>query len=193
MKVVTGQKEYFPEIGKIQFEGKDSNNPLAFKWYDENKIVAGKTMKDHFRFAIAYWHTFCGDGNDPFGGATLNYGWNDGSDAITRGKQKMDAAFEFITKIGAPFYCFHDFDLVSEGANIAESDKNVQTIVDYAKEKQTESGVKLLWGTSNVFSNPRYMNGAATNPDFAVLAQAATQIKRALDATIALGGENYVF
>lgn len=193
MKVVTGQKEYFPEIGKIQYEGKDSKNPLAFKWYDENKIVAGKTMKDHFRFAIAYWHTFCGDGNDPFGGATINYDWNNTSDAITRGKQKMDAAFEFITKIGAPYYCFHDFDLVSEGKDIAESDKNVQAIVDYAKEKQSESGVKLLWGTANVFSNPRYMNGAATNPDFAVLAQAATQIKRALDATIALGGENYVF
>jgi xylose isomerase len=193
MKVVTGQKEYFPEIGKIQFEGKDSKNPLAFKWYDENKIVAGKSLKDHFRFAIAYWHTFCGDGNDPFGGATLHYGWNDGGDAITRGKQKMDAAFEFITKIGAPFYCFHDFDLVSEGANISDSDKNVQAIVDYAKEKQTDSGVKLLWGTANVFSNARYMNGAATNPDFAVLAQAATQIKRALDATIELGGENYVF
>lgn len=193
MKVVTGQKEYFPEIGKIQFEGKDSKNPLAFKWYDENKIVAGKPMKDHFRFAIAYWHTFCGDGNDPFGGATLNYGWNDGSDAVTRGKQKMDAAFEFITKIGAPYYCFHDFDLVSEGASITESDKNVQAIVNYAKEKQAESGVKLLWGTANVFSNARYMNGAATNPDFAVLAQAATQIKRALDATVELGGENYVF
>jgi xylose isomerase len=193
MKVVTGQKEYFPEIGKIQYEGKESKNPLAFKWYDENKVVAGKTMKDHFRFAIAYWHTFCGDGNDPFGGATLNYAWNNSTDAITRGKGKMDAAFEFITKIGAPYYCFHDFDLVSEGATIAESDKHVQAIVDYAKQKQTESGVKLLWGTANVFSNPRYMNGAATNPDFAVLAQAATQIKRALDATIALGGENYVF
>jgi xylose isomerase len=193
MKIVTGQKEYFPGIGKIQFEGKDSKNPLAFKWYDENKIVAGKSLKDHFRFAIAYWHTFCGDGNDPFGGATLNYAWNDAGDAITRGKQKMDAAFEFITKIGAPYYCFHDFDLVSEGSSIAESDKNVQAIVDYAKEKQGASGVKLLWGTANVFSHPRYMNGAATNPDFTVLAYAATQIKRAIDATVALGGENYVF
>ncbi len=193
MKVVTGQKEYFPGIGKIQYEGKDSKNPLAFKWYDENKVVAGKTMKEYFRFAIAYWHSFCGDGGDPFGGETHNYPWKTGSDAISRGKNKMDAAFEFITKIGAPFYCFHDFDLVSEGANIAESDKNVQAIVDYAKAKQAESGVKLLWGTANVFSNPRYMNGAGTNPDFAVVAQAATQIKRALDATIELGGENYVF
>lgn len=193
MKVVTGQKEYFPGIGKIQYEGKDSKNPLAFKWYDENKVVAGKTLKEHFRFAIAYWHSFCGDGGDPFGGETHLYPWREGSDAISRAKNKMDAAFEFITKIGAPFYCFHDFDLVSEGKDIAESDKNVQAIVDYAKEKQAESGVKLLWGTANVFSNPRYMNGAGTNPDFAVVAQAATQIKRALDATIELGGENYVF
>ncbi|MBN1951521.1 MAG: xylose isomerase [Bacteroidales bacterium] len=188
-----GNKEHFPGIGKIKFEGKESKNPLAFKYYDENKIVAGKSLKDHFRFAIAYWHTFCGDGSDPFGNATMNYSWKDGADAISKGKNKMDAAFEFFTKIGAPFYCFHDFDLVGEGSSIAESDKNVQAIVDYAKEKQAESGVKLLWGTANVFSNPRYMNGAATNPDFAVLAQAATQVKRALDATIELGGQNYVF
>jgi xylose isomerase len=193
MKVVTGKKEYFPGIGKIKYEGKDSTNPLAFKWYDENKVVAGKTMKELFRFAIAYWHTFCGDGQDPFGGPTHDYPWKDGADSITKAKNKMDAAFEFITKIGAPYYCFHDFDLVNEGTNIAESDKNVKAIVDYAKSKQAESGVKLLWGTANVFSNPRYMNGAATNPDFSVLTHAATQIKRALDATIELGGENYVF
>lgn len=193
MKVVLGNKEYFPGIGKIPFEGKESKNPLAFKYYDENQVVAGKSMKDHFRFAIAYWHTFCGDGGDPFGGSTHDYAWDKGADAITKGKNKMDAAFEFITKIGVPHYCFHDFDLVGEGSDIAESDKNVQALVDYAKQKQAESGVKLLWGTANVFSNARYMNGAATNPDFAVVAQAATQIKRALDATIALGGENYVF
>ena len=193
MKVVTGNTEYFPKIGKISFEGKESKNPLAFKYYDENKVVAGKTMKDHFRFAVAYWHSFCGDGSDPFGGTTHNYAWKEGSDAISKGKQKMDAAFEFISKIGIPFYCFHDFDLVQEGSNINESDKNVQALVDYAKQKQAESGVKLLWGTANVFSNARYMNGAATNPDFAAVAYAATQIKRALDATIALGGENYVF
>jgi xylose isomerase len=195
MKVVTGSKEYFPGIGKIKFEGKGSKNPLAFKWYNEDQVVAGKTMKDHFRFAVAYWHTFCGDGQDPFaiGNPTQFHAWNAGADAISKGKNKMDAAFEFISKIGIPFYCFHDFDTVSEGTSIAESDKNLQAIVDYAKAKQAESGIKLLWGTANVFSNPRYMNGAATNPDFAVLAQAATQIKRALDATIALGGENYVF
>ncbi|MBN1116951.1 MAG: xylose isomerase [Bacteroidales bacterium] len=193
MKVVTGNKEYFKGIDQIKYEGRESNNPLAFKWYDENKVVAGKTMKDHFRFAIAYWHSFCGDGGDPFGGASLVYPWNDGADAITRAKNKMDAAFEFFTKIGAPYYCFHDTDIVEEGGSIAETDKRVATIVDYAKQKQAESGVKLLWGTANVFSNPRYMNGAATNPDFAVVANAATQIKRAIDATIALGGENYVF
>ena len=193
MNVVIGNKEYFPGIGKIKFEGKESKNPLSFKYYDENKVVAGKSMKDHFRFAVAYWHTFCGDGSDPFGNATMNYAWREGKDDITKGMNKMDAAFEFITKLGAPFYCFHDFDIVSEGSSIAESDKNIQALVDYAKKKQAESGVKLLWGTANVFSNPRYMNGAATNPDFAVLAQAATQIKRALDATIELGGQNYVF
>jgi xylose isomerase len=193
MNVVIGNKEYFPGIGKIKFEGKESKNPLAFKYYDENQVVAGKTMKDHFRFAIAYWHTFCGDGSDPFGNSTMNYAWDAGADAISKAKNKMDAAFEFFTKIGAPYYCFHDFDLVNEGSSIAESDKNVQAIVDYAKQKQSESGVKLLWGTANVFGNARYMNGAATNPDFAVLAQAATQIKRAIDATISLGGENYVF
>ncbi len=193
MNIVTGKQEYFPGIGKIQYEGKESKNPFAYKWYDENKIVAGKTMKDYFRFAIAYWHTFCGNGNDPFGEATHKYKWDEGSDAITRGKNKMDAAFEFISKLGVSYYCFHDFDLVQEGSSINESDKNVQALIDYAKQKQAESGIKLLWGTANVFGNSRYMNGAATNPDFTVLAYAATQIKRALDATIALGGENYVF
>jgi xylose isomerase len=193
MSVLIGKKEYFPGINQIKFEGKESKNPLAFKWYNADQVVAGKKMKDYFRFAVAYWHTFCGDGNDPFGGATQKYAWNEGSDTIDKGKNKMDAAFEFISKMGIPYYCFHDFDLVKEGTSIAESDKNVQAVVDYAKQKQAESGIKLLWGTANVFSNARYMNGAATNPDFAVVAQAATQIKRALDATIALGGENYVF
>ncbi len=193
MKVVIGNKEYFTGIGKISFEGKESKNPLAFRHYDENKMVAGKTMKDHFRFAIAYWHSFCGDGADPFGDTTHDYVWDKGTDAITKGKQKMDAAFEFITKLGVPYYCFHDFDLVKEGSSIIESDKNIQALIDYAKQKQTESGVKLLWGTANVFGNARYMNGAATNPDFTVVTHAATQIKRAIDTTIALGGENYVF
>lgn len=193
MDYLTGNKEFFKGIGKIKFEGRDSDNPLAFKFYDENKVIAGKTMKDHLRYAVAYWHTFCGTGGDPFGPGTMDFAWDHGKDAITRGKEKMDAAFEFFTKIGAPYYCFHDTDLVEEGSSIAEYEKNLSTIVDYAKEKQKASGVKLLWGTANVFSNPRYMNGASTNPDFNVITFAATQVKNALDATIALGGENYVF
>ncbi|MDZ7605043.1 MAG: xylose isomerase [Cyclobacteriaceae bacterium] len=185
---------FFPTISKIKYEGKGSTNPFAFKYYDENqKVVGGKTMKEYFRFAIAYWHTFCGTGNDPFGPGTKKFPWDVNTDPVQRAKDKMDAAFEFITKIGAPFYCFHDFDLIEEGSSIAESEKRLQTIVDYAKAKQKETGVKLLWGTANVFSNPRYMNGASTNPDFTALAWAGTQVKNAIDATIALGGENYVF
>jgi len=185
---------FFPTISKIKYEGKESTNPFAFKYYDENqKVIGGKTMKEYFRFAIAYWHTFCGTGGDPFGPGTKKFPWDAGSDAVQRAKDKMDAAFEFITKIGAPYYCFHDFDLIEEGSSIAESEKRLQTIVDYAKAKQKETGVKLLWGTANVFSNPRYMNGASTNPDFTALAWAGTQVKNAIDATIALGGENYVF
>jgi xylose isomerase len=193
MSYITGDQEYFKGIGKIKFEGRDSQNPLAFKYYDENKTIGGKTMKEHLRFAVAYWHTFCDGGSDPFGGDTLIFPWNAGNDAIAIAKNKMDAAFEFTTKLGVPFYCFHDFDTVKEGSTIAESEKRLQTIVDYAKEKQTASGVKLLWGTANLFSHKRYMNGASTNPDFNVIPYAATQVKNALDATIALGGENYVF
>lgn len=193
MNYCVGRKEYFKEVPKIQFEGKDTKNPLAFRYYDETKLVFGKSMKEYFRFAIAYWHSFCGGGGDPFGADTRSMPWNEGNDAIEKGKAKMDAAFEFITKLGVPFYCFHDFDLVQEGSSILESDKRVQALVDYAQEKQKASGVKLLWGTANLFSNPRFMNGAATNPDFKVLAWAGVQVKRALDATIALGGENYVF
>ncbi len=193
MSIVTGNTEYFPGIGKIGFEGRDSDNPLAFKWYDENAVVGGKTMKETLRFAIAYWHTFCGTGGDPFGPGTHNFPWFAGADADARAKNKMDAAFEFITKIGAPYYCFHDMDIMEEGATFAETTKRLETIVAYAKEKQAASGVKLLWGTANLFSNPRYMNGAGTNPDFGTVAYAGAQLKNALDATIALGGENYVF
>jgi xylose isomerase len=194
MEYLVGNKEYFKGIGKIKYEGKDSRNPLAFKWYDENQIVFGKTMKDYFRFAVAYWHSFCGNGSDIFGtDGSMDLAWNSGSDAISRGKAKMDAAFEFITKIGIPFYCFHDLDIVGEGKTIAETDKNIQALVEYAKEKQKTSGVKLLWGTANVFSHGRYTNGASTNPNFEVLTYAATQVKRAIDATIELGGSNYVF
>jgi xylose isomerase len=192
MDYLIGSKEYFNGIGKIKFEGKDSKNPLSFKWYDENKIVFNKSMKEYFRFAAAYWHSFCGTGGDPFGPGTKTLPWNQ-SDPILSGKAKMDAAFEFITKMGIPYYCFHDFDIVDEGDSIAESDKRIQAIVEYAKEKQKQSGVKLLWGTANVFSHKRYMNGASTNPDFNVLTYAATQVKRAMDATIELGGDNYVF
>jgi xylose isomerase len=193
MEYVLGNKEYFPGIGKIKFEGRESKNPLSFKFYDEKKLVGGKTMKDHFRFAMAYWHTLCGTGEDPFGPGTKEFPWAEGDDPIAVGKNKMDAGFEIMTKIGIPFYCFHDFDLVKQGDSIAESEKRLHAMIDYAKEKQKSSGVKLLWGTANLFSHKRYMNGAATNPDFHVVTYAATQVKNAIDATIALGGENYVF
>jgi len=193
MNITRGNKEFFPGIGAIQYEGPQSDNPLAYKWYDENKIVAGKSMKEHFRFAVCYWHTFCNTGSDPFGPGTKHFSWDVAGDAVQRAKDKMDAAFEFITKLGVPYYCFHDIDLVDEGNSIKEYESNLQAIVDYAKQKQSDSGVKLLWGTANVFSNPRYMNGASTNPDFSVVSWAGTQVKNALDATIALNGENYVF
>jgi xylose isomerase len=191
--IVLGNKEYYKGIGQIQFEGKESDNPLAFKYYNPDQVVAGKTMSEHFRFAIAYWHTFCGQGGDPFGPGTQNFAWDQSSDAVQAAKDKADAAFEFVTKMGFGHYCFHDTDLIQEGATFGESEKRILTITEYLKEKQAASGVKLLWGTANCFSNPRYMNGAATNPDFNVLARAGGQIKLALDATIALGGENYVF
>ena len=190
---IIGNKEYFKGIGTIQFEGKESDNPMAFKYYNPDKIVAGKTMREHFKFAIAYWHTFCGTGADPFGPGTQNFAWDKSNDPIQAGKDKADAAFEFISKMGFDYFCFHDFDLVKEGATFAESEKRLATITDYIKEKKAASGIKLLWGTANCFSNPRYMNGAATNPDFDVVARAGGQIKLALDATIKLGGENYVF
>jgi xylose isomerase len=193
MKVTTGNKVYFKGISRIKFEGKDSDNPMAFRYYNPKQRVGKKTMEEHFRFAIAYWHTFCGTGGDPFGPGTKNFPWSTSTDPVQRSLDKMDAAFEFITKIGAPFYCFHDYDLVEEGATLKESEKRMRIIVDYAKEKQKASGVKLLWGTANLFSNPRYMNGAATNPDFNVVCYAANQVKIALDATIELGGAGYTF
>lgn len=186
-------KTYFPTIGKIPFEGKESDNPMAFHYYDENRIIAGKTMKEHFKFSIAYWHSFCGTGGDPFGPGTIIHPWDSNPDPIQRAKDKMDAAFEFTSKIGAEYYCFHDIDLIDEGPTLADYEKRIQVITDYALEHQKASGIKLLWGTANVFSNPRYMNGASTNPNFDVLAFAGTQVKNALDATIKLSGENYVF
>lgn len=192
MEVLKGNKEYFKGIDQIKYEGPDSKNPLAFKWYDENKVVAGKTMKDHLRFAVAYWHTFCATGDDPFGPGTQLLPWLGASDPMDAAKEKMDAAFEFITKMNIPYYCFHDTDVVG-GGSVFEIEKKLAKMVDYAKEKQAASGVKLLWGTANVFSDPRYMNGASTNPDFNVLANAAVQVKNAIDATIELGGTGYVF
>lgn len=191
--VLIGEREYFKGIGKIGYEGPESDNPLAYRWYDAGKVIAGKTMEEHLRFAVAYWHSFNGNGSDPFGGPTLFFPWDESTDVIQRAKDKMDAAFEFFTKIGMPYYCFHDVDVVDYGDDVAENERRLQTLVGYAKEKQAASGVKLLWGTANLFSHKRYMNGAATNPDFAVVAHAGAQIKAALDATIALGGENYVF
>jgi xylose isomerase len=193
MTIVTGDKTYFPSVGQIKFEGPKSDNPFAYKWYDEQRQIQGKSLKELFKFAVSYWHTFCGTGGDPFGPGTKNFPWLQSSDPITQAKEKMDAAFEFITKLGVPYYCFHDIDLIDEGSSLAQYEKHMDAIVAYAKQKQADSGVKLLWGTANVFSNPRYMNGASTNPDFSVVAYAGTQVKNALDATIALGGENYVF
>ncbi len=193
MKVTIGNQEYFKGIGKIEYEGPESRNPLAFRFYDENKVIAGKTMKEHFRFAVAYWHTFCGTGEDPFGPGTQDFPWAVNTDPVQAAKDKLDAAFEFISKLGLPYYCFHDRDLAPEGSTVSESEKNLQELTALAKLKQQESGIQLLWGTANVFSHPRYMNGAATNPDFEVLTHAAAQVKAALEATVELGGSNYVF
>ncbi|GIL24031.1 MAG: xylose isomerase [Bacteroidota bacterium] len=193
MKVIKGKQEYFKGIRAIRYEGPESDNPLAFKFYNPNKKIGRKTMQEHLRFAIAYWHTFCGTGGDPFGTGTKQFPWLQNADPVKRAFDKMDAAFEFITKIGAPFYCFHDYDLVDEAPTLAESEKRLRKIVDYAKQKQKDSGVKLLWGTANLFGNPRYMNGAATNPDFHVVTHAAAQVKNAIDATIELGGMGYTF
>lgn len=190
---ILGDKEYFKGIGDITFEGKESDNPLAFKYYNPEQVVAGKTMREHFKFAIAYWHTFCGQGSDPFGPGTQSFPWDTAADPIQAAKDKADAAFEFMSKMGFDYFCFHDYDLIQEGPTFAASEKRLATITEYLKEKKAASGIKLLWGTANCFSNPRYMNGAATNPDFDVVARAGGQIKLALDATIALEGENYVF
>ncbi|MDG0979127.1 MAG: xylose isomerase [Halieaceae bacterium] len=193
MTITLGSTEFFPEVSAIRFEGPETDNPLAFRYYNPSQIVAGKTMSDHFKFAVCYWHSFCGEGNDPFGPGTFNFPWMTESDPIARAKLKMDAAFEFITKLGIDYYCFHDVDLVDEASTHKESQRRLAIMVDYAKEKQAKSGIKLLWGTANLFSNPRYMNGASTNPDFNVVARAGAQLKDAIDATIALNGENYVF
>jgi len=191
--IITGDREFYKGIGKIEYEGKESDNPLAFKYYDANKMVAGKTMKEHFKFAVAYWHTFCGQGADPFGLGTQDFPWDKSNDIMQRAKDKADAAFEFISKMGFEYFCFHDYDLIEEASSFDESEKRLHEIVQYIKAKKKNSGIKLLWGTANCFSNPRYMNGAATNPDFNIVSRAGGQVKLALDATMELDGENYVF
>ena len=186
-------KEFFPGIGKIQFEGKESKNPMAFRYYDANKVVLGKTMAEWLKFSMAWWHTLCAEGADQCGGGTKTFPWNGAACPVQAAKDKVDAGFEFMQKIGIEYYCFHDVDLVDEGANVEEYEARLKEVVAYLKEKQAETGIKLLWGTANVFGNKRYMNGAATNPDIDVVARAAVQITNAIDATIELGGTNYVF
>lgn len=186
-------KVYFPSVEKIKFEGKESKNPMAFRYYDANKVVYGKSMKEWFKFCMAWWHTLCAEGGDQFGGGTQNHPWVGAADALQAAKEKMDAGFEFMQKIGIEYYCFHDIDLISEGSSIEEYEANLKAIVEYAKQKQAETGIKLMWGTANVFSHARYMNGASTNPDFDAAARAMVQIKNAIDATINLGGKAYVF
>ena len=193
INLTIGEKEYFPNIKKIEYEGRDSDNPLAFKFYDSERIVSGKPMREHLKFAVAYWHTFCGTGGDPFGPGTKNFPWEVPGNSMQSAYARLDAAFEFFTKLGVEYYCFHDRDLAPEGNNVNESVKILQELTKAANRKQKDSGVKLLWGTANLFSHPRFMNGAATNPDFNVVTFAASQVKAALDATIELGGSNYVF
>jgi xylose isomerase len=192
-KLFIGHTEFFPGIGKIPYEGPDSDNALAFKAYDANRKVGGKTMREHLRFSVCYWHTFLGTGNDPFGPGTRAYPWAARPDPMDQARDRIDAAFELVSKLGVPYYCFHDRDLAPAGASVVQSEKRLAAMVEMAKERQQATGIKLLWGTANLFSHPRYMNGAATNPEFDVVAHAGAQVKAALDATIALGGENYVF
>ena len=191
--IITGDKEFYKGVGKVNYEGKESDNPFAYKYYNPDQLVMGKTMQEHFKFAIAYWHSFCGQGADPFGPGTQKFPWDQSNDPLQRARDKADAAFELITKLGFDYFCFHDVDLVDEADNLIETEKRLHKIADYISQKKKDSGVKVLWGTANCFSNPIYMNGAATNPDFEVVACAGAQIKMALDLTIALGGENYVF
>ena len=187
-------KEYFPQIGKIPFEGTASKNPMAFHYYDQNKVVAGKKMKDWLKFAMAWWHTLGAASGDQFGGQTRSYEWNKADSALQRAKDKMDAGFEIMEKLGIHYFCFHDVDLIDPADDIDEYEANMKAITDYALEKMAAADdIRLLWGTANVFSDKRYMNGAATNPNFDVVARAAVQIKNAIDATIKLGGQNYVF
>ena len=193
MSPFIGNREYFAGIPSIPFEGKESKNPFSFKFYDKGKRIMGKTLEEHLRFAACYWHSFCGTGQDPFGSGTRDFPWDSHTDPMDKAKGRLDAAFEFFSKLGVPFYCFHDRDMAPEGNTVGESEKNLRTLVALAKERQKATGVKLLWGTANLFSSPRYMNGGATNPDFRVVTHAAAQVKCAIEATVELGGQNYVF
>lgn len=192
MEFFKGNKEYFQKISKIKYEGPKSRDPLSFKWYDENQLIGGKSMKEHLKFAVAYWHSFCGAGGDPFGPGTRQFPWDKNYDLKDANLNRLDAAFEFISKLGIPYYCFHDTDVVGDGS-VFEIEGRLSKMLPEMKQRQDATGIKLLWGTANVFSNPRYMNGAATNPDFLALTNAAVQVKNAIDATIELGGTNYVF
>ncbi len=193
-QVFTGDTTFFPGIERIAFEGPDSDNPLAFKVYDAQKTIGDRTMAEHLRFAACYWHSFCANGADPFGPGTRAYPWDAGTGtALHKAEARLDAAFEFFTKLGVPYWCFHDIDLSPDADDIGEYEKNLKHMVALAKQRQQATGMQLLWGTANLFSHPRYMNGASTNPDFAVVARAAVQVKAALEATVELGGANYVF
>ncbi|HJN13551.1 MAG TPA: xylose isomerase [Pirellulaceae bacterium] len=183
----------FPEVDKIDYEGPDSKNPLAFRWYNENEIIEGTSMKDHLRFSVVYWHTFRENGSDPFGAATMVRPWEDGTDSVDNAIRRARVAFEFMEKLGAPFYAFHDRDVAPEGATLAESNQNLDAVVGVLKEEQQRTGIKLLWGTANMFSNPRFMHGASTSCNSDVFAFAAAQVKKCLEVTKELGGENYVF
>jgi xylose isomerase len=183
----------FPEVNKIRYEGPQSKNPLAFKWYNEDEVVEGLTMKDHLRFSVVYWHTFRCTGSDPFGAPTMVRPWEDGTDSVENAIQRARVGFEFIEKLGAPYYAFHDRDVAPEGATLAETNRHLDAVVQVLKEEQQRSGVKLLWGTANLFSHPRYMHGAATSCSADVYAYAAAQVKKCLEVTKELGGENYVF
>lgn len=183
----------FPSIDKIRYEGPTSDNPLAFRWYNEEEVIEGKTMKEHLRFSVVYWHTFRGTGVDPFGAATMIRPWDDGTESVENAQRRVRVAFEFIEKLGAPYYAFHDRDVAPEGATLAETNRNLDAVVEVLKEEQERTGIKLLWGTANMFSNPRFLHGAATTCNADVYAYAGAQVKKALEVTKELGGENYVF
>ena len=183
----------FPDVSKIKYEGPNSTNPLAFRWYNEDELIEGKSMKDHMRYSVVYWHTFRGNGSDPFGMPTIQRDWEDGTDSVENAQNRVRVAFEFMEKLGAPFYAFHDRDVAPEGATLTESHANLDAVADVLEEEQQRTGIKLLWGTANMFSNPRFMHGAATSCNADVFAYAAAQVKKAMEVTKRLGGENYVF